>query len=82
MPNFSFSLFLLLTSLLALGSHASLDEEQAIIIKAQDGSLHIVNEKDVHINTTANGRVFLNGIDVVEQLLQDQRDIKQHQRDI
>ena len=79
MMTFRFSLLLFLTSLLALGFCARPveGEEQTAISKAQDGSLHIVNENDVHINTTANGRVFLNGIDVVEQQLQQQRNIEQ-----
>ena len=72
----------LLTFLLALGSHPCLVQgaEQTEIVNAEDGSLHIVSEKDVHINATANGRVFLNGIDVVERLQQHQRDYQQQQK--
>ena len=68
-------LLVLLASLLALGSHPYVVQgaEQTVIANAEDGSLHIVSEKDVHINTTANNHVFLNGIDVVKQLVQQQR---------
>ena len=54
--------------------------EQTIFANAEDGSLQIVSEKDVHINTTANGCVFVNGIDVVKQLEQHHRDFQQQQK--
>ena len=68
-------LLVLLASLLVFGSHPYVvqGEEQTAIGKTEDGSLHIVSENDVHINTTAS--VFVNGIDVVKRLAQHQKDI-------